>query len=124
MTSNSRRIKNKTAVVLANKRIRRFVKICRQLQLLIFIGGDEFNKVLNFAVHNRADSCKNIGVKPRDFVFAIVVYLRSLHFCFVASFVFAHARFLEKLVKLYPYFSIFVHKITHFSIDKSIIYNI
>ena len=83
------------------------------VRLLLF-GGNEFQKVLDAAIQNPADSGQNINVQPGDFVVAVVIDLGALHLCPVAEFVLANASFLNQFSKLNSNGTVVLHAFHRF----------
>ena len=75
----------------------------------LFIGRRyKLKHILDFAVQNGTNSCKHVRIKTGDIVLAIIIYLRPLHFCFMAQLVFADSCLFYQLVELNFYSSVFV----------------
>ena len=79
------------------------------LLLTVVLWGNIFKHVLNFAIKDSTNSRKHVCIKASNFVFAVIIYLCALHLCFVAELVFADSAFLNELVELNPYRTVFIH---------------
>lgn len=92
-----------------------FELLCVSLQPLLRFRGNKFQKILDPAVQDCADSGKDIDVQPCDLVVAIVIDLGTLHLGTVAEFVFTDSGLADQLIEFDSYGTVIFHAITPLS---------